>query len=169
MVWAAWYDAHVAEESDESLPHSLKGAWSKFTGQYLRIALILHVAHAVDQGITVPALISGETMAKASVLVDFFKEHAKEALGAARTTRSSLEDRILRALRTRGPMTTTELYGVLGGGRIKSDRLKAALERLEEQAIVVFEIIKGAGAGRPGKRWSYPDKDPVPFRRDRAR
>lgn len=164
-VWEAWANAHYAEEQSDALPYSLKGAWSKFEGQYLRLALILHVTEAVDHGLAVPALISGATMAKAQVLVDFFKAHAREALGAARTSRSSLEDRILRALKAHGPLTTTELYGVLGGGQVNAQRLKAALERLAEQAYIVAETVKREGRGRPATRWACPEKEPVPLRR----
>lgn len=164
-VWEAWATAHYAEEQSDALPYSLKGAWSKFEGQYLRLALILHVTEAVDRGLAVPALISGATMAKAQVLVDFFKAHAREALGAARTSRSSLEDRILRALKAHGSLTTTELYGVLGGGQVKAERLKAALERLAEQAYIAAESVKGEGRGRPATRWTCPEKEPASLRR----
>lgn len=156
-IWREWYDAHAEEARSDDLTPSLRGTWAKLPSQLARIALILHVSKAVDRGRGVGAWLSAETLGEAADMVEFFKDHAISALKTVKLSRSKLDQRILRALEA-GPCLTRELFAALGGGRIKADRLRGALEHLEEDGkVVAIKGQPGPKGGRPGVAWMLVD------------
>jgi hypothetical protein len=160
-LWGQWYDANAAEQRDERLPSSLKGTWAKLPSQLARLALILHVGHAVDAGQSVPAIIAEHTVADAADLVEYFKEHARAALGELRTPRSTLEDRVLQGLRDRGPSTARTVHREILRESVKLDRLKSTLERLlEDGRVKATDAPSGARGGRPTRLWEAAEDDP---------
>lgn len=162
-LWREWYDAHQEEYRDEHLPSSLKGTWAKLPSQLARLALILHIGHAVDAGQAVGAVVSSETLAEAADLVDYFKEHARAALGELRTPRPQLEERVLRGLKERGPSSTRSIHLDVLHSAVKYDRLKATLERLLEDGSVTATDMPTTGkGGRPGLLWTAVDDDQAP-------
>jgi predicted ArsR family transcriptional regulator len=65
-------------------------------------------------------------------------------------------DRILHALKTRGPLSTGELATVL---RVSSEAARQQMARLEAEGLVVGEREGGGGTvGRPPQRWSLTEK-----------
>lgn len=159
-LWREWYDTHQAEYRDETLPSSLKGTWAKLPAQLARLALILHVTHAVDGGQTPSASISAATLADAADLVDYFKEHARAALGELKTQRNQLEERILRGLRERGPSTTRTVHLEIVKSSVKYDRTKSTLERMSEDGSVSMEKMPTTGkGGRPGLLWTAAEAE----------
>lgn len=160
-LWREWYEETAEEHRDERLPSSLKGTWAKLPSQLARLALILHVGHAVDAGQTVGATVGVETLAEAIVLVDYFKEHARAVLGELRTPRPQLEERILRGLAAHGPTTTRNVQTAILHDAVKYDRVKHALERLlEDGSVSVADSVREAGKpGRPGRIWSVVETD----------
>lgn len=170
VLWRQWYDTHAAEYRDERLASSLKGTWAKLPGQLARLALILHVAWAVDADTPVPAQIPEGTLAAACDLIEFFKEHARAALAEVRTPRPALEERVLRGLRERGACLTRTLHRDVLKGSVKADRLKSTLERLMEDGKVTVKDAPTTGkGGRPGQLWEATEepsksKKPASFR-----
>lgn len=160
-LWGEWYEENAREHRDETLPSSLKGTWAKMPSQLGRLALILHIAHAVDAGARPGAQIPEETLAGAIVLVDYFKDHTRAVLGELRTPRSQLEERILRGLREHGATTTRNVHAVLLNGSVKYDRVKNTLERmLEDGDVTVTDSVRESGkAGRPGRLWAAAPED----------
>lgn len=168
-LWVEWHNAHSDEARSDALQMSLRGPWAKFHGQAARLILLLHVLRAVDAEGRVPAIVSRETVAGALDLVEFFKDHARAALGELRTPRSELDERILRALRERGPCTTRTLQRDVLRGNVKVDRLRAALELLAEQGRVVAEQRPAGGkGGRPSEVWSIVESADEPKGRKRG-
>jgi hypothetical protein len=170
-LWAAWYEENAAEHRSEELKSSLKGTWAKMPSQLARLALILHIGHAVDAGVRPGAMISEETLAAAVVLVDYFKDHTRAVLGELRTPRPQLEERILRGLKEHGPSMTRTLHRQVLHGAVKADRLKSTLESLlEDGQVTVSDAPREAGkAGRPGRLWAIveeaePVRERKPFR-----
>lgn len=158
QLWQRWYDATSAEHRDEHLPSSLKGTWAKLPSQLARLTLILHIGYAVDAGRTVGALVERGTLEAACDLLDYFKDHARAALGELRTPRPQLEERVLRGLREVGPSTTRSLHLDVLHSAVKYDRLKATLERLlEEGSVTVTDMPKTGKGGRPGLLWAAVD------------
>lgn len=154
-LWREWYDANGAEYRDEKLASSLKGTWAKLPSQLARLTLILHVAWAVDAGQAVSAIIPEATLAAACDLIDYFKEHARAALGELRTPRPQLEDRIIAGLRERGPSTSRTIRRDVLNESIKADRVKSTLERLlEDGRVSVSDVPVSAKGGRPTRLWS---------------
>jgi hypothetical protein len=162
-LWRQWYEENAAEHRSETLPSSLKGTWAKMPSQLARLALILHLGHAVDAGERPVALISEERLAGAIVLVDYFKDHTRAVLGELRTPRPQLEERILRGLRENGATTTRNVQAVILNGSVKYDRVRATLERmLEDGDVAAAESVRQPGkAGRPGRLWSASDLEPA--------
>lgn len=65
-------------------------------------------------------------------------------------------DRILHALKTRGPLSTGELATVL---RVSGEAARQQVARLEVDGLVVGEREGGGGTvGRPRQRWSLTEK-----------
>lgn len=159
-LWGAWYDAHQEEYRDERLPSSLKGTWAKLPSQLARLTLILHIGHAVDAERAPTATISAATLASAADLVDYFKEHARAALGELRAPRSQLEERILRGLRERGESATRTIHLEILHSAVKYDRLKSALERmLEDGSVTVRDGQASAKGGRPSTLWAAREEE----------
>lgn len=170
-LWAAWYRENAAEHRDEHLASSLKGTWAKMPSQLARLALILHIGHAVDAGDRPGALVSEETLASAMVLVDYFKAHTRAVLGELRAPRPQLEDRILRGLREHGPTTTRNVHQTILNASVKYDRAKSTLERLlEDGDVTVADAVRGAGKpGRPGRVWSAVETEATSQSQSRGR
>lgn len=154
-LWGEWYEENAEEYRSDALPSSLKGSWAKMPSQLARLALILHIGHAVDARQSPHALISEETLAQAVILVDYFKAHTRAVLGELRAPRSALEERILRGLRERpAGLTTRQVHVDVLAGSVKYDRVKATLERLLEEGLVSVRDAKPEGGGRPGRKWT---------------
>lgn len=171
MAWQQWYDARYVESQQDGFEASLKGTWAKLPAQLARVTLILHVAWAVDAGQRPSLAIPVETVAAAADMMEYFKEHARFSLASVRTSRSTLQERIVRLLGERGPQTTRQLFQAVGG-RVKADRLNGALERLVEDGRVERRIgTPGEQGGRPAKVWAVAEgAEPVSFtRRSEAR
>ena len=161
-IWREWFDEREAEERSDDLPASLKGTWAKLPGQLARVALILHVAWAVDAGAEVSRLIPQATIAAAADLMDYFKDHARAALASVRTSRTILESRVIRILSERTRCTTTQLYEALNR-KVKADRLNGALERLVEDGKVArVSVPAGPKGGRPASMWEIVEEVDVP-------
>jgi predicted ArsR family transcriptional regulator len=65
-------------------------------------------------------------------------------------------DRILHAIKTRGPLSTGELATVL---RVSGEAARQQMTRLEADGLVVGEREGGGGTvGRPRQRWSLTEK-----------
>jgi len=65
-------------------------------------------------------------------------------------------DRILHALKTRGPLSTGELATAL---RVSGEAARQQVARLEADGLVVGEREGGGGTvGRPRQRWSLTEK-----------
>jgi hypothetical protein len=169
-AWELWFNEREAELKSDGFPASLKGTWAKLPAQLARVTLILHIGWAIDAGQQIHPLIPIETVASAMDLMEYFKEHARFSLASARTSRATLEERILRILSERGPCTTRSLYEAVGG-RVKSDRLNGALERLLEDGRVECHAgTTGEQGGRPAKVWSLPiGREPLSLLDHRAR
>lgn len=168
-LWREWYDAHQEEYRDEHLASSLKGTWAKLPAQLARLTLILHIGHAIDAGQVPLAVISADTLASAADLVDYFKEHARAALGELKTPRPQLEERILRGLREHGGTTTRNVQMVILNGAVKYDRVKNSLERmLEAGDVTVADSVRESGKpGRPGRVWSATEEEAPETRQGR--
>jgi hypothetical protein len=157
-LWGQWYDENAAEQRDERLPSSLKGTWAKLPSQLARLALILHVGHAVDAGSRCRRSSPSRPLADAPiVLVDYFKEHARAALGELRTPRST----------ARGP-------GAPGAPRSRAEHGPDGPPRDPERPTLRQVRPR---QGHPGAVWlrcvfcgrPVAPNDPVACRRDRAR
>lgn len=164
-LWREWYDTHQDEYRSETLPSSLKGTWAKLPSQLARLTLILHVGHAVDTGQAPSANVSSTTLAEAADMVDYFKEHARAALGELRTPRLQLEDRLLAGLRDRGACTARTIHREVLRESVKADRVKATLERLlEDGRVTVSDMPTTAKGGRPTRVWSAVAEEDEPRR-----
>jgi hypothetical protein len=127
------------------------------------MALILHIARAVDGGAMPGVLVSADTLASAADLIDYFKEHARAALGELRTPRSQLEDRVLKGLADRGPSTARTLHREVLHEAVKADRLKSTLERLlEDGRVTVSDAPTTVKGGRPTRVWAAIAEDDAP-------
>lgn len=156
-IWQEWFNERYHEERSDDLPASLKGTWAKLPGQLARVALILHIGWAVDAQQAVSPVIPAATIAAAADLMEYFKDHARAALGSVRTSRTTLETRVVKILTERSPCTTTALYEALGR-KVKADRLGGTLERLVEDGKVTrVPVPSGAKGGRPANLWSIVD------------
>lgn len=158
-LWGEWYEENAEEYRSDALPSSLKGSWAKMPSQLARLALILHIGHAADADQRPTARISEETLAKAIVLVDYFKTHTRAVLGELRAPRPQLEERILRGLQERGECMTGTLHRDVLHSAIKADRLKAMLERLLEEGLIAMRDSKPAGGGRPTRLWRIVEQE----------
>jgi hypothetical protein len=157
-LWREWYDENAEEHRDEKLPSSLKGTWAKLPSQLARLALILHIGHAVDAAQAVRPMVSAETLAEAIVLVDYFKTHTRAVLGELRQPRSQLEDRVLRGLAEHGPSTTRTVQTEILANAVKYDRVKTTLERLlEDGSVTVADRASTGKGGRPGRVWAVTE------------
>jgi hypothetical protein len=80
-VWAEWYNAHNAEQSDPDFPRYLVGPWSKLEGFALRLALILAQLRLAydfaDDG--PPRDVDPLDVIDATRLADYFKAHFRRA------------------------------------------------------------------------------------------
>lgn len=163
-AWETWFNHRDDELNEDGFPSSLKGTWAKLPSQLARVALILHVTWAVDAHQPVSHSIPIETAAAAMDLMEYFKEHARYSLASVRTSRSTLEGRIVSILTTKGPQKTRDLFKAIGG-RIKGDRLNGSLERLVEDGRVELRLGEtGDKGGRPAKVWAIPEtSDPISF------
>lgn len=63
-------------------------------------------------------------------------------------------DRILHALKTRGPLSTAELAAILG---VSGEAARQQMARLEADGLVQG-VREGGGVGRPRQRWSLTER-----------
>jgi hypothetical protein len=84
--WAAWCQAHYAEQEADDFPDSLEGPWGKLEAYAGRLALILHLMDlASDPTRTVAAdlpELPRRIIADAARLVAYFKAHARRVHAA---------------------------------------------------------------------------------------
>ena len=77
--WAAWCQAHYAEQEADDFPDSLEGPWGKLEAYAARLALILHLMNlAADptRRTDDPPEVPRRIIADAARLVTYFKAHA---------------------------------------------------------------------------------------------
>jgi hypothetical protein len=77
--WAAWCQAHYAEQEADDFPDSLEGPWGKLEAYAARLALILHLMDlACDPTRSAgdPPELPRRIIADAARLVAYFKAHA---------------------------------------------------------------------------------------------
>lgn len=147
--WITWYEQHAAEVADDNFQRRLRGPWAKLPGQLARLTLILHaiVSTPLTDEVHIGALESAIT------LLDYFKSHARRAYRQLSKRRRDRVVVLLQALKTRGPMTQSEILHNVFHRNVSADWLRSTLEELEEAGLVVREIRQGE-TGRPATIWS---------------
>src|SRR5262249_59207388 len=85
-AWAAWCQAHYAEQEADDFPESLEGVWGKLEAYAPRLALILHLMHlAADPTRPAdadPPELPPRVIEAAVRLVTYFKSHARRVYAA---------------------------------------------------------------------------------------
>jgi hypothetical protein len=80
-AWAAWCQAHYAEQEADDFPESLEGPWGKLEAYAARLALILHLMHlAADPtgpGGDEPPELPRRIIDDAARLVSYFASHTR--------------------------------------------------------------------------------------------
>ncbi|MBC7294267.1 MAG: DUF3987 domain-containing protein, partial [Thermoleophilia bacterium] len=88
-LWVEMYDGLVAERSQPDFQEHLHGPWAKMPSQAARLALIIHLCELVAARLDIeepPELgpVDEFSMAKAWLLVDYFKSHARRVYSELR-------------------------------------------------------------------------------------
>ena len=122
-------------------------------GQLARLALILAAVDACAAGEDAPDRVEDETIRAAADLVDYYKAHARRAYRRMARGRRDLAVRILAALKERGPLTQDAIYSNVLHHNTPAERVRGALEELETAGLVVRDVRKPAGGGRPATEW----------------
>ena len=94
--------------------------------------------------------VKAEHLMAALALWEFVERTVKYVFGDA--TGDATADTILRALRTQGPMTQTNIYDGLFGSNRSAERIAQALSLLAELGLAASQEIETAG--RPVRIWS---------------
>lgn len=80
-AWAAWCQAHYAEQEADDFPESLEGPWGKLEAYAARLALILHLmdltADPTEPGGDEPPELPRRIIVDAARLVSYFASHAR--------------------------------------------------------------------------------------------
>src|SRR5262249_40014106 len=75
-AWVEHVETIARELNSEEVPDNLRGPWSKLEGTGARLALVLHVCRQV-MGETPNRDVDEVSMRNATMLVDYFKAHAR--------------------------------------------------------------------------------------------
>jgi hypothetical protein len=78
-AWRDFTRRHAAEMNDASFPEHLKGPWVKLKAYCARFALLLHYLRWAGRkiGDIIPDGVDEKDLLNASLLIDYFKNHAK--------------------------------------------------------------------------------------------
>jgi DNA-binding HxlR family transcriptional regulator len=147
--WKAWYDAHTTETAAETFPRRLRGPWAKMPAQLARLTLILHALSD-----PMPAEVAVETLGAAIDLIDYFKSHARRVHRHLGQQRRDLAVRVLQALKERGESSQSDLLRDVFQRNVPAERLRAALEQLEDAGLVRRRVDEKEGPGRRATLWS---------------
>lgn len=129
------YDELRAEYEDQmaEMPESVSCFIERSDEQVLRVACVLTAAWK-------KAIIPLEAIEAARSFVEFSMDSVRQLVteSAAATARPviSLEQRIAKALKERGPLASTALYRALGSGRFTAAQIQAAAEEMPDVEIV---------------------------------
>ncbi|MGQ9532565.1 MAG: DUF3987 domain-containing protein [Desulfotomaculales bacterium] len=154
-LWVEMFNQLVTERAQPDFPDYLHGPWAKMPSQAARLALIIHLCELVAAQLDSdepPQLgpVDEFAMAKAWLLVDYFKSHAKRVYSELR---ESPEDKLIRRIldwarrHNRTRFTVRELVTA----RIcdTASQAEQLLRRMKERGLGRLERIRTGSRGRP--------------------
>jgi DNA polymerase-1 len=81
--WKRFTERHAAELNTEDFPGHLRGPWAKMRGYCGRLALLIHFLRwACGEFENDKADVDGESVRRATRLIDYFKSHARKVYSA---------------------------------------------------------------------------------------
>lgn len=151
--WQRFTEAHAAELNDEDFPDHLKGSWSKLRGYCGRLALVVHLLRGAC-GEDVSAGVDEESVRRATLLVGYFKAHARRVLFAMDADRTAARARrIVRWIQREGRTTfkRRELFMDVKNQIHfpRAECLDAPLEKLVRHNYLRVAEHSRPGPGRP--------------------
>jgi hypothetical protein len=153
-LFIEFYNAHGQEQVD--LAGELAAAWSKLEGYAARLALIVHYARwaADDASLQHPDRIDAESMRRAVVLTEWFKQEARRVYATLGQTDEQRERRELVEWiqRKGGAVTARELQQGPRQYRGSIDAAETALQELVKAGSGTWQDLPTTDkGGRPGR------------------
>ncbi|SHF70570.1 Protein of unknown function [Desulfofundulus australicus DSM 11792] len=146
-LWVECYNENTRERMAPDFPENLQGPWAKMPSQAARLALIIHMCRLVS-GETTSGAVDKKSMAKAWLLVDYFKSHARRVY---RQLKEDPEDKGIRRVvewcRKHGKDGVTPRELARAGICKTADDAKSLLEVMKKRGLGYFQE-HGGGRGR---------------------
>ena len=159
-TWLDYYDRHNAEQV--ALSGDLAAAWSKLEEIPARLALVLHcVASAGDHDDA--RTVSGETMARAIALTEWFKAEARRVYSLLAECETDRERReLVEWIEQRGGRITARDLQHKRRGYATADDAEADLNDLVSAGLGEWAPVDPRpGGGRPTRVFQLRGRDPV--------
>lgn len=151
-AWERFTRAHAGEVNADDFPPHLVGAWSKLRGYAGRLALIVHYLRWACGEVRGEA-VDGESLRRATALVDYFKAHARKVhavMGA--DTRTPAARRVVRWITRKGrqQFSVRDAFEGLKGTYQTVEELESVLALVERRGIIrPLQTPERGGRGRP--------------------
>lgn len=159
---------HAGEVAAKAGDEHIAAVLSKLRGGAARIALVLALAKAAEEG-NADSLreVDAEAMTAGIELARYFEGESRRLYASWRhapqetaTARSALADddiaRSILNLLQKGPKSRTELCNEFGRN-MRSERLGSVLENLKCFGLVEDRTVRSGGPGRPSEVWHLVD------------
>lgn len=155
-AWETFTHRHAAEINDEAFPGHLLGPWAKLHGYVARLSLVLHcLGWACGEVENDQADVSGETVASAEVLADYFKGHLRRVYSCMDPDRRLAPARRIWEWICREKRATFKRWEAFGD--LKSERQFPSPDSLDvplgllahHNLIRCVETERRGGPGRP--------------------
>ncbi|MBE3585472.1 MAG: DUF3987 domain-containing protein [Thermoanaerobacter sp.] len=146
-LWVECFNENARERMAPDFPENLQGPWAKMPSQAARLALIIHLCRR-SMGETTSDQVDRVSMAKAWLLVDYFKSHARRVY---RQLKEDPEDKGIRRVvewcRKHGKDGVTPRELARAGICKTADDAKSLLEAMKKRGLGYFQEHAG-GRGR---------------------
>jgi len=151
LAWKEFTDLHATELNDPDFPPHLSGPWGKLRGYCGRLALVLHLLREVCDE-PVERAVDAESVRRASLLIDYFKDHARRvyrAMGA--DPRTVTARKVLRWVRTWDGKTFSrrDLWRSLRRQFGRPEEMEQPLKLLQHLHHIRPVQVQSGGPGRP--------------------
>jgi hypothetical protein len=152
QAWQHFTQAHADERNAEDFPPHLNGPWSKLRGYAARLALIVHYLRWAA-GEVEGEDVDGESMARAALLVSYFKSHTRKAYAVMDADPRAAAARHLVRWITQGGVehfTRRDAYRAMRGACKTVEDIDPILSLLEKHGYV--RPRPPEGDNRPGRK-----------------